>query len=500
MHPGGIPGVFGGDRGPGGDNSHDIVLSAQEVYSLADFAVYVPAGTKPVRGVIVALGGPETRAFVDGRPITDGSTPDLEEALQTFGAQLRALARDSGLAVLGSGRTGLADGGSSDALVLGILQNAADASGRPELSSAPLITLGFSSGGPEAFGLAERQAVRVAAFALIVPVRLEHLAGVRRPAGSRLHHAARARPPGGRAPHHRRVSWQPRRRCAVEPRRRAGPGHGALSDEGRTVLVNWITTAVGLRLPASAGGALRSVEESSGWLGNQSTLEIAPYGSYGGDPQQASWLPTAATARTGGGSGNHSASDGFSGAGNVAFAHREPRILSCHVSHPRRQPDPSHTDRHLRAHCPQRGGLGAGAGHGHRAAADPVGVRAGHDPGELFQTVPAGTEVPAGNGVACVLGNVHTWWTPLTSMFLHGGWLHLIGNMWFLWIFGNNVEDSMGRVRYFVFYILCGLVRGVRAGVPEPDRARADGGCVAARSRGDGRVHRAVSRGCRSRC
>jgi membrane associated rhomboid family serine protease len=42
-------------------------------------------------------------------------------------------------------------------------------------------------------------------------------------------------------------------------------------------------------------------------------------------------------------------------------------------------------------------------------------------------------------------------------MFLHGGWFHLIGNMWFLWLFGNNVEDSMGHVRYLVFYLLCGV-------------------------------------------
>jgi membrane associated rhomboid family serine protease len=42
-------------------------------------------------------------------------------------------------------------------------------------------------------------------------------------------------------------------------------------------------------------------------------------------------------------------------------------------------------------------------------------------------------------------------------MFLHGGWFHLIGNMWFLWIFGNNVEDSMGHARFLVFYLLCGL-------------------------------------------
>lgn len=47
--------------------------------------------------------------------------------------------------------------------------------------------------------------------------------------------------------------------------------------------------------------------------------------------------------------------------------------------------------------------------------------------------------------------------TLLTSMFLHGGWLHLIGNMWFLWVYGRNVEDIMGSARFFVFYILCGL-------------------------------------------
>ena len=46
------------------------------------------------------------------------------------------------------------------------------------------------------------------------------------------------------------------------------------------------------------------------------------------------------------------------------------------------------------------------------------------------------------------MGDERTWFTPLTSMFLHGGWFHLIGNMWFLWVFGNNVEDSMGHVRF----------------------------------------------------
>src|SRR3989440_12770050 len=47
--------------------------------------------------------------------------------------------------------------------------------------------------------------------------------------------------------------------------------------------------------------------------------------------------------------------------------------------------------------------------------------------------------------------------TLLTSMFLHGGWMHVIGNMWYLWIFGDNVEDRVGHGRFIVFYLLCGI-------------------------------------------
>lgn len=50
------------------------------------------------------------------------------------------------------------------------------------------------------------------------------------------------------------------------------------------------------------------------------------------------------------------------------------------------------------------------------------------------------------------------WLSLFTAMFLHGGWGHLIGNMWFLWIFGDNVEDRMGGRRYLLFYLLCGVV------------------------------------------
>ncbi len=51
--------------------------------------------------------------------------------------------------------------------------------------------------------------------------------------------------------------------------------------------------------------------------------------------------------------------------------------------------------------------------------------------------------------------------TLLTSMFLHGGWLHVLGNMWFLWIFGRSIEDLLGHGKFLLFYIVCGLVAGV---------------------------------------
>jgi membrane associated rhomboid family serine protease len=59
--------------------------------------------------------------------------------------------------------------------------------------------------------------------------------------------------------------------------------------------------------------------------------------------------------------------------------------------------------------------------------------------------------------------------TLITSMFLHGGWMHVIGNMWYLWIFGDNVEDRMGHGRFLIFYLLCGIVAAVGQIVMDPD-------------------------------
>jgi membrane associated rhomboid family serine protease len=78
-------------------------------------------------------------------------------------------------------------------------------------------------------------------------------------------------------------------------------------------------------------------------------------------------------------------------------------------------------------------------------------------PAELTRSVPVGTAFPMGQGLACVVDPGREPAHLFTSMFLHGSWMHLLGNMWFLWLFGNNVEDSMTRPRFLVFYLLCGL-------------------------------------------
>jgi len=90
--------------------------------------------------------------------------------------------------------------------------------------------------------------------------------------------------------------------------------------------------------------------------------------------------------------------------------------------------------------------------------------------GEVTGKAAVGISVPIGEGLSCVVDrDPINFLTPLTSMFLHGGWMHIIGNCVFLWIFGNNVEDSMGRGRFLAFYLLCGLAAAVAQVAAQPD-------------------------------
>lgn len=96
--------------------------------------------------------------------------------------------------------------------------------------------------------------------------------------------------------------------------------------------------------------------------------------------------------------------------------------------------------------------------------------RLGLIPGELTQT--ASQQVSQlSERTLCQLGQTPRWETVVTSMFMHGGWFHLLGNMWFLWIFGNNVEDSMGRLRFIVFYLLSGIAAAGAQTLIDPSSA-----------------------------
>jgi len=92
-------------------------------------------------------------------------------------------------------------------------------------------------------------------------------------------------------------------------------------------------------------------------------------------------------------------------------------------------------------------------------------------PGELTGALAPGAGFPMGDGLVCLTDPGRQPINVLTSMFLHGSWMHLLGNMWFLWLFGNNVEDAMTRGRFIAFYLLSGLAAALLQVVVEPASA-----------------------------
>ncbi|MFV2092139.1 MAG: rhomboid family intramembrane serine protease [Hyphomicrobiales bacterium] len=76
----------------------------------------------------------------------------------------------------------------------------------------------------------------------------------------------------------------------------------------------------------------------------------------------------------------------------------------------------------------------------------------------LYGAIPAVLFASVSLGVDDIA--ISTELTLVTYMFLHGGWMHLLGNMLFLWVFGDNIEDAMGHVRYLIFYLACGIIAG----------------------------------------
>ena len=109
-----------------------------------------------------------------------------------------------------------------------------------------------------------------------------------------------------------------------------------------------------------------------------------------------------------------------------------------------------------------------GAGFDQQALAASV-CNLGMVPGELTHLAPVGTAVPLSRDVACVVDNDPiNILTPFISMFLHGGWGHLLGNALFFWVFGNNIEDSLGHFRFLVFYLICGLAAAIAHILAQP--------------------------------
>jgi hypothetical protein len=273
-----------------GANTHDFALDVQEIFLSGPHAMYLPAGVGPMRAVIIALGGPITSGFVTGGQIGPPDKPAVEQSLQELGQSLRALARTSRVALLGTTTIAMGNTGGSDNVLFVALSSLADLSAHPELAAAPVLLVGLSAGAPESAGLAGRNPGRAIGLIERVPVSImelttpEALAVPTFVMQAALDHTANNplvqatfltnRSRGG--------LWA----LGVEP----GIDHHVVTAVGNGVMVEWIRMVLTLRLGPALGDPLVALDQASGWLGNQATLEIAPWASYPDDPGTASWL------------------------------------------------------------------------------------------------------------------------------------------------------------------------------------------------------------------
>jgi pimeloyl-ACP methyl ester carboxylesterase len=253
-----------------------------------DFALHVPANVHHVKGILLALGGPDTRGFAAGTPF--GAPPAVEVSLQELGAMFRDLAAERGLAILGSARFGAntyPNEPASDQLLLDGIAQAATLTGRIDLLNAPLLVYGISTGAPEATGFTQRNPERVAALFLKVPFTAGPLTGraLEVPAYMVLaeldafvnntmlratfetHRAAGA-------------PWA----MAMEP----GVPHHSLSPAQRELTVAWMRAI----LPLANARPFHQNGPQVGWLGDPSSGQISPVQKFGGDRSKASWFPT----------------------------------------------------------------------------------------------------------------------------------------------------------------------------------------------------------------
>jgi hypothetical protein len=268
----------------------NIAASGATDIEFGDFALHVPANVRHVRGILVALGGPDTRGFAVGSPF-GAPIPAVEASLQELGVMLRDLAARRSLAILGSGRfgpTAFPNEPASDHVLLDAVAQAAALSGRPELVDAPVLLFGLSGGGPEATGFTQRNPERVAALFLRVPSEAGPLTGralevpsymvlsefdtfvnnAMLTATFQAHRAAGA-------------PWA----MALE----RGVIHFTLTPAQRELTVNWMDAILPF---TAAGGTIHQRPPQVGWLGDPTTGGIVPTQRFEGDPATASFFPT----------------------------------------------------------------------------------------------------------------------------------------------------------------------------------------------------------------
>jgi dienelactone hydrolase len=207
------------------------------------------------------------------------------------------MAAQYGLAIIGTSDSAMENKPESDRLLLSALDSAARASGRPELTKAPIIMYGIASGGPEASGFTARNPARVAGLFLKVPMAVSALSSgdvLQVPTfvvlaeldafvdNAALTAAFKSNRKAG-------ALWA----LALEP----GVPHHWLSPAQRKITLSWIQDIVYLRQPWDLGGPLARIDTASSWLGDNSAGAAYSWKSYPGDRTAASWLPSDSVAK-----------------------------------------------------------------------------------------------------------------------------------------------------------------------------------------------------------
>ena len=283
--------------------SHDIRMGTQEVWSLGgplNLAVFVPSGVSQIRGAVLVLGGPDTRGFADGTSPFGAPDPAIDQALSGLADSIKVIARQFGLAILGAEQRGLSSSTASDQFVLAGLASGGAESGHPEMSNIPLLTFGMSGGGPEALGFAHRNPDRTIGVVLRAPAKNHN--AVMAPSDATFLNVPVLLITGELdtvvdVPYLRELFAEVRGYGGLwSYTETPGAQHFDVPPQVYDLIRGWTRSILEARLPATSGGALGSIDEAAGWLGDNDSLDTWPWAEFSGDRDAATWLPSAAVA------------------------------------------------------------------------------------------------------------------------------------------------------------------------------------------------------------